>query len=128
MTMPTMAPPIVPDSDTVPARYPSQATTTLTRSAHGRWDTTASRDAANASALINDAIARAAAAVTGTEMLSSRRTGIVSTSAAAAAAASGARNANLIDGGGVTAGRVHSASATAAAPPHITNAIVPATV
>src|SRR6266576_3621814 len=70
---------------------------------------------------------RMAAAVAGTEMLSSRRTGSVSTSAATAAATSGAAIVKVIDGGGATAGRVHHASATPARPPHTTNATVPAT-
>ena len=50
----------------------------------------------------------------GTEMLSSRRTGIVSMNAAATAAATGASQANTAGGNGVTAARVHSASATPA--------------
>src|SRR5256712_12584458 len=102
--------------------------TAFTATAHGSCASTFARAAAMASGVIKLAYHSAAAAVIGTEMLSSRRTGSVSTSAAVTAATSGPTMTNASDGGGVTASRVHSASATAPVPPNTTNAIVPETV
>src|SRR4051794_21303970 len=64
----------------------------------------------------------------GTEMLSSRCTGIVSIIAAASAATIGAPIVKASGGSGDTAGRTHQASATAPILPQIANAVVPATV
>src|SRR5207245_2766884 len=101
IVMPMSAPTIVPDIDTVPARYPSQATTTLTAIAHGSADRSAACEARNAAGDIKLASHSTSAADAGTETLSSRRTGIVSTNAATTAAASGARTSNQSDGSGV---------------------------
>src|SRR5438046_1024790 len=128
MTQPTSAPPTAPDSDTVRARYPSHAVTTLTPIAQGNAARIVARDAS-----IDDDVIRLPShstmpAAAGTDTLSSSRIGIVSTSAATSAAASGTTMVNVIDGGGVTAGRVHHASATAPMPPNTTKAVVPATL
>src|SRR5258706_15422801 len=128
MIDPISAPPIAPDNDTVRARWPSHAVATLTRIAHGSAPSIAVLDASNASPDIRLASHSTIAAEAGTVRLSSRRIGIVSTSAAINAAASGAAAANIIDGAGTTAGRVHHASATAPMPPQTTNAAVPATL
>ena len=75
-----------------------------------------------------EAIHRTAAAATGTETLSSSRTGMVSAAAAHTAAAIGAASQNHIEGAGLTAFRHHQASATPAMLPNTTNAIDPAHV
>src|SRR5205809_450575 len=128
MTMPMRAPVIVPDHDTKRPRYPSHDTTPFTPTAHGSCATTSALFALNASVVKTLAYHSTAAAVIGAEMLSSRRTGSVSTSAAAIAATTGAMRTNDSGGGGVTAGRVHHASATAPTPPHMAKATVPAAV
>src|SRR5438445_8786257 len=126
--MPTMAPAIAPERETVLALWPSHAVSTLTPSAHGAAATRAGRVEANDDASIRLASQSTAAADTGTEMLSSRRTGIVSTNAATIAAASVAAIVNDTGGTGSTAGRVHSASATPPNPPKTKKATVPATL
>src|SRR5689334_8664088 len=73
-------------------------------------------------------IQRTAAAVAGTEMLSSRRTGIVSTNAAVTAARRGATITNIIGGSGAIAARVHHARAIPPEAPNRMNAAVPATL
>ncbi len=128
MIAPTTAPPIAPDTETVFARKPSDAQARLTPNAHGSAATTDADDAATASALIKLVNHSTAPAVMGTEMLSSSRTGSVSTSAAAVAAASGAQMIHAHDAGDAMAGRVHAANVTAAAPPMVTKATVPAIV
>src|SRR5438094_311156 len=128
MVTPISAPTIVPDSDTVPARCPSAATTTLTPIAHGSVATTTDREAASAAGDIRLISHRTSAAEAGTETLSSSRTGIVSTSAATIAAAIGPAMSNHNGGTGLTAGRVQHASATPATPPTMTTATVPPTV
>src|SRR5882672_11542095 len=128
MIVPTTAPATAPDRDTVCARYPSHAASTLTHSTHGAAATTALRAADTAAASIRHATHSTPPAVAGTVMLSSSRTGTVSANAAATAATSGATIVNAIGGGGATAGRVHHASATPAIPPKTTNASVPAIV
>src|SRR5579872_1990686 len=128
MIAPTSAPAIAPDVDTVRARWPSHATITLTAIAHGSAWRTIAGTASNASTVIRLASHNTTAAVAGTERLSSRRTGIVSTAAATSAAAPGAIAMNHDDGGGVTLGAVHHARAVAAAPPAMTNARLPPTV
>ncbi len=95
-------------------------------SAHGSAAITLPRERSSDSGVIRLASHSTSAAVSGTEMLSSSRIGIVSTSPASTAAASGAAIVNAIGGSGVTAGRTHHASATAPAPPHTMNASVPA--
>ena len=102
--------------------------TALTPIAHGSVARTAARVASIDADDIRLPSQRTTAAVAGTDTLSSSRIGIVSTSAAASAAASGATIVNIIDGSGVTAGRVHQASATAPRPPQTTKAAVPATL
>src|SRR5215467_4735541 len=102
MTMPTIAPAMVPLGDTVRARYPSHAATTLRATAHGSALITPARAAANAARSTRLPIHRIAAAAAGTERLSSSRTGIVSTKAATTAAARGAAKVNTAGGGGVT--------------------------
>src|SRR6185295_7428557 len=128
MIVPTMAPPIAPDTETDRAAYPSAAVSTLTRIAAGRAATIPVWATASDSAWIRLATQRTAPAVAGTERLSSRRTGRVSTAAAAIAAAIGATIAKTSGGIGVTAGRTHHASATAAMLPQTMNAPVPAIV
>src|SRR5436309_11804352 len=128
MMMPITAPPIRPDVDTVRARYPSSATIALTPMAQGRYLATAWREASAASTAIRLVSQSTAAATSGTEMLSSRRTGSVSTSAAAAAAAIGAVSENRSGGAGVSAGRVQPARPTPASAPNTENAVVPAMV
>src|SRR5437870_4734363 len=111
MTAPMMAPAMVPESETVFARYPIHDTIALTTMAYGSAAFTAGHEAANESTVMPLAIQSTIAAVAGTETLSSRRIGSVSTNAAAAAAAIGATRTKISDGSGVTAGRVHHASA-----------------
>src|SRR5207248_1792241 len=82
----------------------------------------AERVEANEDASIRLASQSTAAADAGTEMLSSRRTGIVSTNAATIAAASVAATVNETGGIRSTAGRAHSASATPPSPPKRLNA------
>src|SRR5436190_1976776 len=62
------------------------------------------------------------------KILSSRRTGMVSTSAPTAAATIGATSENINGGRGVTDDRVQHASATPATEPNTTKAVVPAIV
>src|SRR5678810_164116 len=98
----------------------------LTASAHGsvaKIDGNASCSTAAEPMLANH---RTAAAVAGTEMLSSSRTGMVSTNAATTAATTGARIVNVIEGWGSMAIRVHQASATPPIAPKPMNAAVPA--
>ena len=128
MTMPIAAPAMVPERETVRARYPRYAMTAFTPIAHGSCASTSAREAAIASRAIKLASHSTPAAVIGTEMLSSSRAGIVSTSAATSAAPSGAARTKTSGGGGLTAARVHHASADAPAAPHTTNAIEPAIV
>src|SRR6266516_2054385 len=111
------APTIAPDIDTVRARYPAHATITLTTTAHGSAAAIGRSEASRSAGVIKLANHKTAPAVAGTDMLSSSRTGIVSTSAATTAAASGAAISNCHDGSGVIAGRVQPASATAPIPP-----------
>src|SRR5437763_7960534 len=122
MVIPMTAPTSVPDIDTVPKRYPSHATTALTPIAHGSADRTVDCDPLTATGEIRLTSHNTSAADAGTDRLSSRRTGIVSTSAATTAAASGASTSNQRGGSGVTDGRVQHASATAARPPQTTKA------
>jgi hypothetical protein len=128
MIAPTSAPATAPRRDTVRARYPSHAVSALTPMAHGSAATISARAPANDSAVISVPIHNTAAPVAGTEMLSSSRTGSVSTTAASSVAASGAVTVHTIGAIGDAAGRTHHASATPAAPPKMTNASVPATV
>src|SRR6266581_313613 len=128
MIVPISAPPIMPDIETVRARYPSRAATRFTTMAHGRCAATACHDAAAASAVTVLASHSTADALNGTEMLSSRRTGIASTSAPAAAATIGATSENSNGGTGVTEGRVQHASATPASEPNTKKPAVPAIV
>src|SRR5258708_28267850 len=107
MIDPISAPPTAPDNETVRARWPSQAVATLTPIAHGSAARTIAREASIDANDIKVPSQRTMAAAAGTDTLSSRRIGIVSTSAAASAAPIGAANTNVIDGRGVTAGRVH---------------------
>src|SRR5215210_3707727 len=100
----------------------------LTPIADGSAATTMSRAAAIDPPSIKLAIHKTAPAVAGTDMLSSSRTGIVSTSAAATAATIGATMVKASGGSGEIAGRTHEANATAAALPKTMNAVVPATV
>src|SRR3954471_23983900 len=127
MIAPTTAPAMAPARETVRARYASHPVTALTPIAHGSAATTAPAAAATDAALIRLAIHSTTAAVAGTVMLSSSRTGIVSASAARTVAASGAAIANANGGAGTTDGRTHHASATPAALPQTMNAVVPAT-
>src|SRR5262245_54562559 len=127
MTMPTSAPAIIPDVETVRARKPSHAVTAFTPIAQGSADKTAGFAASTAVRSIRLATQSTTAAAAGTETLSSRRTGIVSTKAATPAAASGAPTVNTIGGGTASAGRTHQASAIAPGPPNAMNAAVPAT-
>src|SRR6476620_7847078 len=122
------APTTVPDTDTVPARCPSAATTALTAIAHGSVETTADCEAANAAGDIMLINHNTSAADAGTDTLSSSRTGMVSTSAATIAAATGPRTSNQRGGTGVTAGRVQHASAIAPAAPQTAKAMLPAIV
>src|SRR3989442_4071231 len=111
MVMPMSAPTIVPDIDTVPARYPSHATGALMAIAHGSADSTAACDAVRASgdmSLINH---NTSAADPGTDTLSSSRTGIVSTSAATISAASGGKMLNHNGGAGITPARGRQSNA-----------------
>src|SRR5437867_9800121 len=128
MRMPMTAPTIVPDVDTVPARRPNQAATTLTRTADGSASIMAGAEAFTACELIKLASHRTAAAAAGTDTLSSSLTGMVSTNAATTAAASGASTSNASDGSGTTAGRVQQARAIAPPAPQTMNATVPAIV
>ena len=127
-TAPMIAPVTAPVGVTVSALHPSAATGTFTtsapRNARGSQATAAAHDPPSISARPPITIA----AEIGTEMLSSRPIGIVSANAATIAAATGAQTMNSGGGGGVTAVRVHQASAIAAAPPASANAAVPATV
>src|SRR5215471_4974515 len=127
MTIPTSAPAIIPDVETVRARKPSHAVAAFTPIAQGSADTTAGADASTAALSIRLAIQSTTAAAAGTEMLSSSRIGIVSTKPANAAAASGAATVKTSGGGAASAGRTHHVSATAPRPPNAMNAAVPAT-
>src|SRR6185295_16365988 len=98
------------------------AVTALTMIAHGSAGTIASLPAASEAAVMRLATQSTAPAAAGTEMLSSRRTGIVSTSAAVRAARIGAAIVKVSGGNGETAGRTHQASATPASAPNTTNA------
>src|SRR5262245_1845860 len=124
--MPTTAPPIQPDTLTVLARYPAYEIGRLTASAQGSVFRIRGQESRNVSAAIALVNQSTAAAVVGTEMLSSSLTGIVSTSAAAIAAMIGAPTVKKTVGAGVTAGRVHQASATPPAAAKMANAAVPA--
>src|SRR5262245_11969859 len=126
--MPTTAPPTAPEIDTVPARNPSHAMTALSTTAHGRVLSTSSFELTHTSGEINAISHRTAAAANGTEMLTSSRTGIVSTNPAASAATTGAARENVSGGSGAIDGRVHSASATPAMLPKAMKATVPAIV
>src|SRR5205085_2631170 len=106
MVIPMRAPTTVPDNDTVPARYPSAATSALTAIAHGSVDTMAGCDAANSAGDIMLINHNTSAADAGTDTLSSSRAGMVSTSAATIAATTGPSTSNQRGGTGVTAGRV----------------------
>src|SRR3954470_21171795 len=101
MITPTSAPAMVPERETVLARYPSHAVIALMPTAHGSADATALREADRAASVIRLPSHRTSAAVAGTEMLSSSLTGIVSTIAATSAATSGAAIVNAIGGVGV---------------------------
>src|SRR5258708_2022193 len=114
MIVPTTAPPIAPDTETDRAAYPSAAVTALTRIAAGRIATIPAWAVASDSGRTRLATQRTAPAVAGTDRLSSRRTGRVSTAAAAIAATIGATIVKTSGGIGVTAGRTHHASATPA--------------
>src|SRR5437762_1061243 len=114
MIAPMIAPPIAPDADTIFARYPAHAKITLTPMAPGSAASIGAEDRPTASAVMRLASQSTAPAVAGTEMLSSRRTGIVSTIAATIVAANGAHHTHDHAGGGSTVGRVHSASAAEA--------------
>src|SRR4029079_12586996 len=128
MMTPTSAPPSIPDRVTVRARYPSQETIPLTASAHGAVRTSRGIDAESAAFEHSVPIHRMHAATAGTEILSSRRTGIVSTKAAHTAAAIGAMMTKTGEGADSSAEPVHQASATPAAPPNTMKAAVPAAV
>src|SRR5262245_23283989 len=128
MMTPTSAPPSIPDRVTVRARYPSQETIPFTANAHGAARTSTGMDAESAAFEHNVPTHRIDAATAGTEILSSRRTGMVSTKAAHTAATIGAMTTNAVGGGDAIAGLVHQASATPAAPPNTMKAAVPAAV
>src|SRR5687768_6659681 len=82
--------------------------------------------AATRSSLTIDNAHNAVAAVSGTETLSSRRIGTVSTAAATTAAAIGAPSENHKYGGGTISGRHHQHRNDPAAPPATTSAALPA--
>src|ERR671934_2482514 len=103
---PTTAPPKAPEIETVPARKPSHAMTVLNATAHGRVLSTSSFELAHTSGEIRAISHRTTAAANGTEMLSSSRTGIVSTNAAATAATIGATSENITGGRSAIDGRV----------------------
>src|SRR5262245_18457357 len=128
MITPTSVPPSIPDRVTIRARYPSQETIPFTARAHGTVRTSRGIDAESAAFDHQVPTHRTHAATAGTELLSSRRTGIVSTKAAHTAAAIGAMMTKAVEGGDPIADLVHHASATTAAPPYTMNAAVLAAV
>src|SRR4051794_40864170 len=81
--------------------------------------------AAARSSLTSDVNQSVALATAGTERLSSRLIGIVSTAAAIIAATQGIHSVNQRYGGGMTASRHHQHRNDAAAPPHAMNAADP---
>src|SRR5512133_636173 len=106
-----MTPAITPEIDTDPRAYPAAAAAALRGSAHRRPATTDWEFVIQISGSKALTAQSTNPAVTGTEMLSSSRTGIVSTNAAAIAAASGPTISNAIEGRGTTCGAVQIASA-----------------
>ena len=125
-TNPSSAPSIAPDSETVRSRQASPAMSTLTTRAGAKASAMPGHADHHASPVTRLPPHSTEAAAAGTLMLSSSRTGIVSTSAAAAT--TGAMRPNASGGNGVMAGRTQSASRTPATDPVTTNVTVPAIV
>src|SRR5438093_7670143 len=123
-----IAPPNAPDSDTVRARWPANATTAFTATAAGSCAMTCGPAEATAPASMTDAIHSVAPAANATDRLSSSLIGTVSTAAATRAAAIGATIVNASGGSGWTAARHHHASRMPPAAPATTNDAVPAIV
>src|SRR4029453_2248804 len=112
-TAPTMA----PDTETVRAAWPAQATAAFNGSAISRTDGAAAASAMASPSLTHESAHSTDAAVSGTERLSSSLIGTVSTAAAASAAMNGAPSENQRYGGGISCGRHHQARNAPAAPP-----------
>ena len=123
-----IAPATAPAADTARARHPAVAIRPLTTKASSRFADTVPAAWCQAVAVTRLAIHRTAPAVAGTDTLSSRRTGIVSTKLAITAAAAGPTTRNAHAGVGCTAAAVHDARAIPAALPPRANATIPATL
>ena len=92
--MPRSAPQITPEIVKVPSKYPAIETTAFATTAVAMKARGVEANDATASSLTSDTHQRTAAAVAGTETLSSSRMGMVSTAAAATAATKGTATEN----------------------------------